>query len=127
MSYEESLKCISLPASADLSASQYKLVDVASDGEIAIITSKGAKFAGVLQDAPDAVGRVGAVGIDGVTKVRAGAAVTAGANVIGDATARVIATDATDQFVLGLALETATAADDVIAVLIDKFQTSVTA
>ena len=125
MSYEETLKTISLEASADLSAAQYKCVDVNTDGQAALVGVKGAKMVGVLQDKPAAQGRVGAVSVEGITKVRIGAAVAKGDEVIADATGRVIPTDAVSQHVLGTALEAGTAVDTVIAVLHKEYKTSV--
>lgn len=122
MSYNESLKTISFPASADMSANQYEFVDVNSSGEIAAVTAKGAKAIGVLQDKPSVAGRVGSVGVEGITKVAVGAAVTAGVEVICDTTSRAIAKDDERQFVLGTALETATAAGNIIAIKLKAYQ-----
>ncbi|MCP4393433.1 MAG: DUF2190 family protein [Alphaproteobacteria bacterium] len=125
MGYSESLRCISLPVAADYSAKQYHVMNVNSSGQAVLVAAKGAAATLVLQDKPDTAGYVGSLGFDGVTKVVAGAVVAAGAEVISDATARVIATDAAEQYVLGTALEAATAAGDIISVLINKYQTYV--
>jgi hypothetical protein len=124
MSYTENMDLISVEASADLSASQYKFVDINADGQIAVVATKGAKCVGVLQDKPSAAGRAGAVAVGNVCKVAAGAAVDAGTEVICDTTGRAIAKDAAGQFVMGTARETATAAGDIIAVMITKYQAS---
>lgn len=124
MSYENNLTAFTFEAGSDLSASQYCFVDVAADGQVDVVSSKGAKAAGVLQDKPSAAGRAGMVGVVGITKVKVGAAVTAGAEVISDADGKAIATDAADQYIQGTALETSTAANQLIAVLIKHYQRS---
>lgn len=124
MSYKEMLTAISLEAGGDLSANQYTFVDVASDGQVDVVSTAGAKAVGVLQDEPAAAGRVAKVGIEGVSKIKAGAAVTRGVEVVSDASGRAIAKSAADQFVMGTALESATAADQIIAVRLKSYQAS---
>lgn len=125
MGYSESLRCISLPVAADYSTKQYYLMNINSSGQAVLVAAKGAAATLVLQDKPDTAGHVGSLGFDGITKVAAGAVVAAGAEVIADATGRVIATDAAEQFVIGTAIEAATAVGDIISVLINKYQTYV--
>lgn len=124
MSYTEKMGCITVEASADLSASQYEFVDVNTDGQLAVVSVKGAKAIGVLQDKPSAKGRPGSVAVRNVCKVAAGAAVDAGDEVVADATGRAIAKDAADQFVMGTAMQSAGAAGVVIPILINKYQAS---
>lgn len=122
MSYTEKMDTITGVASADLSASQYEIVDVNSSGKIAVVGTKGAKCLGVLQNKPSASGMPCEVAVGNVAKVAAGAAVTAGSEVISDATGRAIAKDAGRQFVLGTALESAATAGVIIPVLIKRYQ-----
>lgn len=124
MSFEENLQTISVEAGGDLSAGQYKIVDVASDGQMDLVTTLGAKAIGVLQDKPAAAGRPGCVAIGGTTKAVCGAAVTRGTEVTVDATSRVITTSAVDQHIIGTALETSTAAGQIIAVRLKQYQRS---
>lgn len=77
MAYDQGLRSIGVPASADLSASQFCFVTTNSSGQLAV-TAAGAAADGVLQDKPNGAGVEGQVGILGVTKVVTGAAVTAG-------------------------------------------------
>jgi hypothetical protein len=105
MSSENDVRSISVPAAADLSAAQYRMMDINSSGQIATVATKGAKMAGVLQDKPAAAGRIGALGYSGVTKVELGDTVAAGAEVISDANGAAVATDAADQYILGVCLE----------------------
>lgn len=123
MSYTENMTVISAVASADLSASQYEAVDFNSDGQIAVVGTKGAKSVGVLQDKPSAAGRVGVVAIGGVCKVAAGAAITAGVELIVDATGRAVTKDGAEQFVMGTALADASAAGEIIPVKLKSYQT----
>jgi hypothetical protein len=124
MAYDEMVRTITLEAGSDMSAIQYKGVDMASDVQIDVIGTKGEFCLGILQDKPAATGRAASVAIEGVTKVLAGAAVVAGTELIMDATGRVITTDAADQYIIGTALQTAAAAGDIIAMSINKYQRS---
>ncbi len=87
-------------ASADLSSYQYTFVKIGSAG-VVNNTVNGDLCDGVLQDAPAAAGRSASVCYEGVSKVKAGAAVLKGAdvmsNTVGKAiTAVTVATAATD-------------------------------
>lgn len=77
MAYEEALRCLSAEASGDLSASQYCGVKIDGNGRLAL-AGEGDAAVGVLQDKPDALKKVGAYAIGGVTKVRMGATLNAG-------------------------------------------------
>lgn len=104
--YEESLVRLSVEASADLSASQYRYMVVNASGQLAA-ASAGAKADGILQDKPAAAGRAGSLGISGVSKVEAGAAFTAGDDLaVGTSGKAVLAT--TGDIVVGRAMEDAT-------------------
>jgi hypothetical protein len=82
MAYEEELRCISRPANADLSALQFTFVDLNSSGNVIAPTGQGAKVIGVLQNKPDAAGKVAQVAIAGVTMLKLGAdSLAAGAEV----------------------------------------------
>lgn len=115
MSHHESLKCVSMEAGQDLSAHQYRFVTVASDGQIDP-TGAGLRAEGVLQDTPAAAGTAALVAVGGITKVVASAAITVGADVAAAANGKAAAATADDE-VLGVAMETAAADGDVIAVL----------
>lgn len=116
MSYEEKLESISLIANGDQSGNQYKFMAKGSSG-IALNTTSGGQCVGVLQDKPTDT-HVGAVAIKGVTKVVAGAAVADGADVMSDTAGRAITATGTGAYVQGQALEAATAAGQIIAMLI---------
>lgn len=116
MAYEEALQGISLPAGADLSAvaKQYTAVKLATAGVIAASVA-GEQVTGILQNGPK-LGDPAKVGFSGVSKARAGAAITKGALVTTRADGT-IGPAASTNFVIGQALEAA-AANDVISVLL---------
>jgi hypothetical protein len=72
MAFDQSGEFMSLPAAADFSSHQYKLVNINSSGQAALVAATGAHAIGVLQDAPAAIGRVAQIKCDGVSKVVAG-------------------------------------------------------
>ncbi len=111
------LECITFESSGDLSTSQYLFVDLNSSAQIAVETSAGANVIGVLQDKPAAQGRAAAVAISGVSLVVAGAAFDAGAKITVD-TAGKAQTATTGNFIHGIALKAAGAANDVVPVLL---------
>ena len=71
MAYEQTLRTIGAPASADLSASQFCFVAVNASGQLAL-PSAGGDAEGILQDKPNGVGVYGEVGILGVSKLVVG-------------------------------------------------------
>lgn len=103
--YEESLVPISIPASGDLSASQYCFVHMNSSQQLAVSGVAGNPL-GVLQDKPAAAGRPGSVAIAGVTKVRAGGAITQGNEVVVGANGYAVAAGTDAENIMGIALET---------------------
>lgn len=60
MAVEKGINPFSFPASADLSALQYRMVNLASDGEVQATTGDGVSI-GVLQNDPAALGRAASV------------------------------------------------------------------
>src|SRR5689334_1292939 len=117
MAVEQNLRPITIPASADLSADQYKFVSVDTNGQI-VLTAAGAASAGVQQDKPTAQGDAGSVAVVGqVSKVVAGAAFNAGAKLMVDGSGRGI-TATTGNFVNAIALEAAAGAGSVVSALL---------
>ena len=118
MAYEQTLRTVGLPASADLSASQFCFVLVNSDGNLAL-PSAGGDADGVLQDKPSALGVFGEVGILGVSKLVVGAAgVTAGDLLTTDTAGKAVTAVSTNK-ILGRALATG-AAGVIIPALIQQ-------
>lgn len=104
MAQSEKLCCITRPAGADLSAAQYRFVELTSAGKVTQCNAQGELALGVLQNDPDADTRAAEVAIGGVTKVTLGATVAANAKVMTDTTGRAITATATNH-VLGLCIK----------------------
>lgn len=114
---------ITMQAGADLSANQYHFVVLASDGQIDPVASAGGAADGILYDKPSAAGQAAAVAIFGVCRVKAGIAITRGAEIASDASGKAKPA-ATGNRILGRALEAALNDGDIIPVL---FRPSTTA
>ena len=123
MALDSNLTCVTLEAGGDLSAGQYRFVELASDAQVDLVAAAGGDAVGVLQNDPSAAGRAATVAVMGVSKVVAGGTVAAGARVQSDASGEAI-TAASGDIVLGRAL-TGGVAGDVIEVLL--VSTNVTA
>ena len=112
---------ISLPSSADLSASQFCAVGVDSSGEVALAqgnTSPAGVVIGILQNKPSAQGRAALVQINGISKFKAGGALaTLGTKVTSTAAGEAVAYSTTD-YLVGIQLEAAGADNDIISVLL---------
>jgi hypothetical protein len=131
MSYEESLKSITLVADASVGVytgvpglpgspqphggNQYKFVKVTGVAQCGL-AGADEQAAGVLQNKPQGVGHAATVGFSGVTNVLTGGTVTAGDNVSADANGKAVTAGA--GAVLGIALGTSTGADQLIPVLL---------
>ncbi len=115
MSYDESLRTITLEAAADLSAKQYHFVTLGTTG-VAFTAVAGQRATGVLQTDPTALGRPANIAVGGVTKIVAGGPITRGNMVASknDGRAQVAASTNT---VLGIALETSVNNGDIISML----------
>jgi len=116
MAVEQALKVISLLASADLSSYQYRFMKVDSNGKAALC-GDGQWGIGVLQNDPAAADRAASIAVAGASKVEAGGTVTAGGAVASDANGRAVDA-ASGDYILGMALESATAAGQVVSVLL---------
>lgn len=116
MAKQESLTSISIPAAGDLSAGQFRFVNVDGNGRAALVASAGGRGVGVLQDDPAAIDRPACVAVAGRAKVVAGDTVTAGDNVQSDANGAAI-TAASGDYILGIAL-TGGASGELIEVLL---------
>ena len=95
---------------------QYLAVFLSAPRTVSIQTTQGALCYGVLQKAP-AAGQAADVGIAGITKIVAGAAITAGQELMADVNGRAVPQTATNRKI-GQALESASGASVVIAMLI---------
>lgn len=107
----------SLDAAGDLSAEQFTFMVADANGRADQAGAATAPYIGVLQNDPGALGEPANIQTFGVSKMVAGAAVAAGAQVMSDATGRAITATATN-FSGGIALQAAANADEIIAVLV---------
>lgn len=118
--YVDTQSKFNIAAGADLSAKQYTFVKISGTGVISAAAATDVVI-GVLQNSPKS-GQVAEVAVSGITKLKASAAITAGALVgttsTGLAVAVVAGTDTT-KFVLGQAITAAGAANDIITVAVD--------
>jgi hypothetical protein len=116
MAYENLTKVLSWPAVADLSTFQFYPVTLITstafpEGCITTIGATATKPLGILQDTPDAAGVMGAVCIEGVSKVRVYTGTVAVEDAIGVATSGMGEVTTTDnRWIIGTSLEKA---DDV--------------
>ena len=91
MASEQNLRPVSIPANADLSASQYCLVTMNSSGKVAVVGA-GLSADGVLQNKPAAANRAASVATTPgqITKIKAGASFSAGDHLTPDSSGRAI-------------------------------------
>jgi len=111
-------RCLTFEAGADLSSAQFRFVKLSS-GQVVQQDTAGGSCAGVLITPADAQGKAVEVACsDGqIVKIVAGAAVAQDAKVQSDASGRAI-TAATGDHVQGTALQAASAAGEIIEVLL---------
>lgn len=102
-------------AGADLSALQFRFVKLNSSGLVVAITLAADRAIGILQDKPSASGRSAEIMCDGISKLVAGQAMTAGNSVGPDANGKGDDTAPTNP--LGHVLETVANADEIATVM----------
>lgn len=120
MATTQAHRCVTLPANASLASAQFLfgvVTNSSGTGRVVSVSVSGARVDGVIMNNPSAAGDAVEFAIDGVVKVVAGAAVTAGVEVMSDASGRAIAVTATNQ-IAGIALKSAGAAGEIIPVLL---------
>jgi hypothetical protein len=101
MSFDQIKHSVTLEAAADLSTKQYHAVSVNSSGKAALCDADD-YVAGILQNNPGS-GRAATVTYNGVSKVKLGGTVAAGARVTVNASGQIVAATTGDS-VLGIAL-----------------------
>ena len=118
--YVDSQVVLSIPAGADLSAKQYTFVKISGTGVISVAAATDAPI-GVLLNDP-ASGETAAVAVSGIVKIKASAAITAGAAVgttaTGTAVTLTVGSDTT-KYIVGRAITAAGSAGDIITVAIN--------
>lgn len=122
MAYEISNYCVKLTlvAATDLSAKQYQFVKLNASGQAAAISAITDVPVGVLQNDP-AAGAEAEVLVSGGTKLVAGEAISLPAflSVTAAGKADKIAVTDTTQFVVGQAITSASAADEIITAVVN--------
>lgn len=104
-------------AGADLRALQFTFVKVNGSGQIIGNTTSGGKVLGVLQNKPN-TGEPADVMINGGSKVIAGAAITAGADIMSDAAGKAITAATTGSTIAGTAMDSVAASGEVCSVVL---------
>ncbi len=123
MSVQNNLLNKSFVASADYSAKQYYIMkQTTSTTPYGIVLASAAtdNVIGILQNEPN-VGETGVVAIIGTAKVIAGTPISIGEFIVADSNGKANTIQAAGEIVIGQALEEATAAGDIIEVLITHF------
>lgn len=97
MAYDENLRKYTMPANADLSASQYCMVSVNSSGNVAV-TGDGARADGILYNKPAAAGRGAELaGPGSIAKLKFGESIAIGSEFAADASGRAVAVATSDE------------------------------
>lgn len=104
MATQQNVQSITLPAGADLSAHQWKLVDVNSTGQAVLVSAANARVLGVLQNDPAAAGREAEVAVAGVVKILTGGAVAAGDEVEATAAGLIVTASGAGSHIIGKCL-----------------------
>lgn len=117
MSFEIPGTVVSREAAGDLTASYLKFVKLSGANIVAVAAATDALVLGVLQNKPNAAGIVGSVMVDGITRVKAAAAIAAGVAVFIDATGQVTTTAQAGKSV-GVTMTATANAGEIISVLL---------
>lgn len=118
MAYETPGFVTSIDAAADLSSSQFRVLQMTSTGVTVATADTGQSFVGVLQNKPTA-GRASTVMCSGISRCVASGAIAKGARVTATTGGKVTSTGiAAGDMIIGIALEAATADNDIIPVLL---------
>jgi len=123
MAYEFAGQRVSLTAAADLSDKQFYVVYVASADSVNVATDKTAHVPlGILQNDPES-GQAAHVAISGISKAVAGGSFSAGDLLTFDSQGRVVSVGgSTGLYTIGIAQKAASAAGEVVPVLIRVFE-----
>jgi len=105
---------VSVTLAGPNSSGQFLAVKITGSRTVGLANAGGEAIYGILQNNPS-LGYVADVGLMGVSKAVAGAAVAAGAELMTDTSARLITATSTNHRI-GVALEAATAAGQLITV-----------
>ena len=104
MALERNLTLISVPASGDLSASQFHIAVIDANGRAAIGAGTAGKIIGVLYNKPNAISLGADIAISGVARVVAGGSVAAGDLVTSDGAGFAVTCTGQANVILGRAI-----------------------
>lgn len=111
---------VSFKAAGDLSSHQYKFMTLSAAETVNLCGANGISI-GILQNQPDAAGEIARVRIIGISELIVGEGAARLKMLTSTSVGLGEIADAADEFVGAIALETAAAANDRIAVLITQF------
>lgn len=111
-------------AAADLSTHQYKFMKVSAEFTVNLNDVSGGNCLGVLQDKPKNAGDPANVMVEGVTKVKLGANLSAGAEVMSNASGVAIAATGAGAVALGILLESGSTGEVVTMQLLRNTKTA---
>ena len=115
MAYEIPGFKLTLITAASFASNQYRFAKLDSNGKV-IVGTAGASSIGVVQNKP-ASGEAAEIMLDGVSKVVAGGAISAGVSITSDSTGRAVTVGGSDS-ISGYALTAAQGAGELIPVLL---------
>lgn len=121
MAVEHGILDWSLPAAGDLSTKQFYGVQILTNGNVTTVATTLTQGIGILQDDPDTAGAACAVRVMGISKMLVDGSTNPiyPGYALGFATTGAgVAVPADNQYIIARALETSTAAADIISVLI---------
>ena len=121
MAFQEALKTITLVAGADYSdqSAHYRFIKCAPGArQFVRCNASGEAADGVCQDHPGN-GHASCIGVSGISKVEAGAAVPPGSQIATDAQGRAIVASS-GAFVLGTSVNGSNASGEIISVALDN-------
>lgn len=123
MATTQSVTTVTYPASADLSAHQFKMGVINATGQVALCSVLGQRVDGVIGNKPTAAGQACELQVDGLVKLIAGpVAIVPGAEVATTAAGLAVTAVATN-YVFGVYKGAAnSASNQLISVLIDKYK-----
>ena len=109
-----------MKAGADLSAGQFKFVEVSAADTVTICNGAGDIPIGVLYNKPSAAGQATEIALGPIVKVQADAAVSAGALVGTSADGQAVTKSTADDHVFGVALNAVSNAGEIVMVLVQS-------
>lgn len=121
MSKTQAVVTISKPASGDLSASQFLFGVLNGSGQVALVSTQGARVDGVIANKPTAAAQPCELQVDGLVKAIAGGVIAPGGEVMSSSAGKAIAAT-TGNYVFGIYAGAANSANnDMIEILVDKY------